>query len=161
MFSVLSYEVEISTSSCGYAEICTYETQYDEGHRHTSQTQSGQPFKMCWAHSQKCPHSQQHWTWPRRFSGFPFRKVMGDEQTCISYHPSKRKLFLVQMVYELSGRINCPLEHRGRNRVVTKCPERWPSRQLSSGVEAAFKVTLVAKRRQTNFAEKWGRWCHW
>lgn len=40
MFSVLSYKVEISTSSHGYAEICTYETQYDEGHRHTSALQN-------------------------------------------------------------------------------------------------------------------------
>lgn len=46
-------------SRLGYAEICTYETRYGEGHRQASRprTQSGQVLKMCWAHSQKCPHS--------------------------------------------------------------------------------------------------------
>lgn len=31
--------------------------------------------KCCRAHSQKSLHSQQHWTWPRSFSAFPYERL--------------------------------------------------------------------------------------
>lgn len=51
----------------------------------------------------------------------------------------RAQLFLVPLFSELSGWINCPLNHRGRNKVVRNRCERWSSTQLCRGWTQRWK----------------------
>lgn len=94
--SRITYEVEISTSSCGDAEFSTYEIQYDEGPGQTSRlpTQSGPTLQNAPSALSETERD------PAVSAALPSERL---QQTRISNHTSQQSCFWFRCLYEVSG----------------------------------------------------------
>lgn len=147
--SVLSSEVESSTRNRNWAEICTYETAiWQRALTDIAAIDAERPtLGKALSALAPAPTFTAAPAMTPQLQRVSLPKVMGDEKpACLTTHLSATvsgsDVSWTQRVEKL---------HRGRSRLVTECAECWPRMQLSSGVEAALKVTFAAGRRQTNW----------